>query len=244
MLTYDFLAYFFLRLWVLEKIVIFTFYPPFPTLLKFQCSRVRVQYSMLNWDFKFKMLKYSLCTLVDCVMGTWFAHIIFPCVSIIQWLRCVSRSGCLDSQKLRVCEAQLVLAWPQLINIQVFRNSVVSFRLTASGGSVYCCVASGLFLCFTKLAQFSEKVGFAWGQAFGSVGSERFRQSCRDSREERTRPEAIECYTVSEVWRWGIEYNRLYECYEGRERGSGTLILPESSARRKSSRRAVVLAEK
>ena len=61
------------------------------------------------------------------------------------------------------------------------------------------CVASGLFLYFAKLAHFSEKVGFAWGPAFGSIWSGRFRQSCRDSRAERTRPDAIECYTASEV---------------------------------------------
>ena len=60
-------------------------------------------------------------------------------------------------------------------------------------------MASALFLYFVKLAQFSEKDGFAWGPAFGSVGSGSFRQSCRDSREEKTRPEAIECYTGSEV---------------------------------------------
>ena len=61
------------------------------------------------------------------------------------------------------------------------------------------CVASGLFLYFAKLAQFSEKVGFAWGPAFGSMGSGRFHRSCRDNRAERTRPDAIECYIASEV---------------------------------------------
>ncbi len=60
------------------------------------------------------------------------------------------------------------------------------------------------------------------------------RQSCRDSRDEKTRPEAIECYMRQKIDAVRLRNTgRLYECYKGRERDSETLILPGSSARRR-----------
>ena len=101
-------------------------------------------------------------------MGTWFTHVLFfPCVSSIQ---CIDRVASIPRNCVFTKHSWFSLDRTSLI-FRGFRNSVVSFCLTASEGKrLAVCVASGLILYFPKLAQFLEKVDFSWSER-------RFRQS-------------------------------------------------------------------
>ncbi len=117
----------------------------------------------------------------------------------------VPRLGCLDSQT--AC-----ILWPQLINIQVSEIAFFHFAWPLVGGSVSPVVWR--VGCVGKFVEIDNSrnfwlVGFAWGQPSVAWSGRRFHQSCRDSRGERTRLEAIECYTASDDAGIG-KYRRLY----------------------------------